>query len=149
MRPLQHTAASALCAAGTYALTRSIGLTAANFVAGILIDIDHVPEYLVKVGRTRPLLSIFKTQLHLVSTRTVLFFHGFDVITLLFFILHRAGFTALALALYIGAFQHLLLDTLYNPVRSPLSYFFFFRLRHGFKTEKILHPVDVESWKKG
>ena len=148
MRPLQHTAASVCFAAATFAVTKSPALAAVNFAGGVLIDVDHVPDFILNKEMRRHPGKMLEGNSHLSAHRSFFLLHGFDVATLLLFIVHMAGHPLAAWALYTGLIQHLVLDTLYNPVKSPFSYFLTFRIVKKFKTGEIFHLVDTKTWRK-
>jgi hypothetical protein len=141
--------ASLIFSAATYAVTRSPSLSVANFLAGIFLDLDHVPEYFIKNRLTKSPSSFFTEEMHLDSKKTVLLLHGFDIITLCFGLLYLSGLHALSWALYVGALQHLLLDFIYNPIKTPWAFFLAYRIRHHFDTDEIYHRMDTKSfWEK-
>ncbi len=148
MRASHHLYSSLIFSASTFAITRSPLLASVNFLSGVLIDIDHIPEYLLRFGFKKHVSDFFKEQMHLISRKSVVFLHGFDIMTLIFAIIFFAGPRSLAWAFYIGAMQHLLLDSIYNPVKSPWTYFLFFRIYHNFNTDKVFYRVDSKKWWK-
>ena len=87
-------------------------------------------------------------EMHLTGNKTILLLHGFDMVTLLFFIGHTLGFQQVAWAVYLGFIQHLLFDAVCNPARSPFSYFFVFRLINKFEVSEIYFAVDGKVWWK-
>jgi hypothetical protein len=149
LRPHHHLSASLLFSAATYAVTSSPLLTAANFLTGVFVDIDHIPEYLIKSGFKLSPSEFYAAEMHLTGKKSVLLLHGFDVVTLGFGLLFFSGSHALAWAVYLGAMQHLLLDLLYNPVRMPWTFFLAYRIFHGFDNEKLFLRVDMKTFRKG
>ena len=143
MSPFRHAAASIVFAGGTYAATRSLTLAAVTLATGVFLDIDHIPEYLLLHDRSLNPRRFLDSEMHLSSKHSFLFFHGFDLITLVFFIFYSAGFRQAAWAGYIGAVQHLVFDTLINPVKSPFTYFLFFKISKRFRTEKLYFRKSV------
>jgi hypothetical protein len=149
LRPTHHLAASAVFSVATFAVTHSVALTAVNFTAGVFIDVDHVPEYLLRFGFKKNPLHFLEQELHMTSKKTVLFLHGFDILTLIFGLMCWAGAWAWAWAFYIGAVQHLILDVIYNPIKTPWSFFLSYRIFHKFDTDKIYHREVTKSfWRK-
>lgn len=148
MKPLHHAAASTCFAAGTWAVTGSPALALANFAAGTLIDLDHLPEFLIKTHFKENLFTILKTELHRLSRKSWLLFHGFDLAALVCLTLCLLGKPALSLALAIGFLQHLILDTWYNPVKTRWAYFLIYRIRNKFESAALFHQLDVADWRK-
>lgn len=148
MKPVHHTLASLAFSSATYAATRSPWLAVANFTAGVFIDIDHIPEFLVHRIRKQKPIDFLREEMHLQADKFILPLHGFDLITLLFLVFHLTGYGQWAWVVYIGFFQHLLLDTLYNPVYSPFSYFLIYRALNKFKADKIFYMIDTKTWQK-
>jgi len=62
LSPAGHCAASAGFAAAVYGATASLSLAVINFLAGIFIDLDHVPEFLVDTRFKESPLNMFKKE---------------------------------------------------------------------------------------
>jgi hypothetical protein len=148
LQPLPHAAASLAFAAATLAVTKSPALAAVNFAGGVLIDVDHVFDFVQNKEMRKNPGKMLEGNSHLSAHRSFFVLHGFDVAALLLLILHAAGHPPAAWALYTGLVQHLVLDTIYNPVKSPFSYFLAFRIVKKFKTSDIFHLVDMKTWRK-
>jgi len=152
LRPHHHVSVSLLFSAATYGITRSPALAAVNFLTGVFLDIDHIPEYFAKFGFKSTPAEIYGSEMHLKGKKSVLLLHGFDIVTLGFGALYLFGPHALAWAAYLGAMQHLLLDLWYNPVKTPWAFFLAYRIFHGFETDRFFLRVDTKTfrkWKKG
>ena len=84
MRPLRHAAASLVAGAATFTVSGSPALGATTALSAFFIDLDHVPEYVLKAGLRRALRERFSTPMHLTDQRTYLLLHGYDAVALIF-----------------------------------------------------------------
>jgi len=148
LRPLPHAIASLASTGLVYGLTRSLPLSALHFTAGVFIDLDHVPEYLCKVGRRNRFRDFLADDLHLKGQRTVFLFHGFDLALILLLVLIASGHALAGWAIFTGAVLHLLMDTLYNPIKSPFAYFFLYRLANRFQSKRYLYMMTMKEWRE-
>jgi hypothetical protein len=133
MRPIKHAIISAVSAGAVYTLTRSPELAALNFAAGVLIDLDHVIDFMIGSRGRWDFRMFWRARYHLLFPRLFFSFHSWEAA----FLLALAG--ALAKnrpslwAVGLGLLLHLLADTLVNP-GTWKSYFIFYRARHGFRS---------------
>ncbi|MFH0919069.1 MAG: hypothetical protein V1913_01790 [Fibrobacterota bacterium] len=148
MRPIAHAAASLVLAGGVYAATRSPALTALNFVCGVFIDIDHLPEFMIHHRFTQGPHRIFESEMHVEAERTVLFFHGYDLALLLSLGLVLTGFTGAALSVGSAMVVHLLMDQYYNPIKTPWAFFLIYRALKGFRTDAVYHRFSTKEWQE-
>ncbi len=135
----------AACAATAYA-TGSGALTAAVFAGGVLIDIDHVVDYLAfeKQRDLRPEAFLrYYIEGHI--RRAVLVLHSYELFALLGAIAWWTEAPLLS-GYLIGALMHLALDIVFNGRITPYSiaafYSFGYRLAHRFDAVALLGIVD-------
>ena len=141
MRLPKHIAASAATSAGIYAATRSVEMAVWSFLAGFLLDIDHLLDYWREYSFNIDIKRFFATCHECDFTITKLYFHSIEAIILL---CAAAYFTRsiLITAITLGMTQHLIFDQLINKV-YPASYFFIYRWRNGFKATKVFDNIEV------
>jgi hypothetical protein len=133
----------------TYGITRSPGLAAANFLTGVFLDADHLPEYFIKHGFKIHPVEMYNVEMHLTGRKSVLLLHSFDLLTLGFGLLYIAGAHAMAWAVYLGGVQHVMLDLTYNPTKSAWAYFLAYRIYRKFDTDALYHREKTKSfWEK-
>jgi hypothetical protein len=109
-------------------------------VTGILVDIDHLFDYLYYSVHHSSLRFPFAVDYFKGSMKVFVLFHGWEYIPLLFFLgkyleilLNTNG---IMLALILGYTGHLTIDVItYRP--SPLGYFLLYRLINGFNIVKF------------
>lgn len=102
---------------------------------GVFIDLDHLVDYWRETGFNTDVprfMNYFSTRQ---PRHLLLFLHAWELIAaaLIACLLMATppGWMIWGMA---GWFLHLLLDQKYNHLHK-FTYFFFYRLRHGFKTE--------------
>lgn len=110
--------------------------SAAAFSAtGIFIDLDHLADYWRETGMNSDVprfMNYFSTRQ---PQHLLLFLHCWELPALALAIAAARGWQPAWIVWgIIGWFLHLALDQKYNHLHR-FSYFFFFRLRHGFKSE--------------
>jgi len=136
MKPSRHIIASALLSGVLWFFTKSFFAAGLCFVSGVLIDVDHVIEYIIHYGaRGLNLKKVYKACEDMRFNRLYLVFHTAELGILLW------AATVLTqniylLALASGYSLHLILDIVGNQVH-PLYYFFILRLLHKFHTERL------------
>ncbi len=138
LKPTAHVYTSAVLAAALYAHSHSIPESTICFAGGILIDLDHVIDFVLFSGeKFSP--GNFVSWCENRWQRVTLLFHSYELLSLLFIIMVYLDSAVLRGILW-GAGLHLLLDQLWNPKAyglSPLFYFIGFRIAAGFRREKM------------
>ena len=132
----EHVALSLPVGLGLSLATGKPELGLAFAVGGILIDLDHLPDYWREKGFT---LSLAKLNGHFSGrdpVRLFLVLHGWEFCALLFALWAAFGLPSWTAALAAGWFFHLCLDHRYNLLQ-PWAYWFFARFRIGFKAAPL------------
>jgi len=119
------------------------GLTAATgiLVGGILIDLDHILEYLLHFGLPFRRRTFFKAAREHIYPRYYLFAHSWELCGLLW-LLAALTCRPFLWGLAGGSSLHLILDQLGNPCHF-FTYSFLWRAGHGFRTEAVFPPERV------
>src|SRR5262249_9616824 len=144
--PGGHLVTTTAACAGTLALTGSAELTAAMFVGGFLIDVDHAIDYVLfeKQRDLRP-DAFLRYYLDGRVKLAVLMLHSYELFTLIGFAAWWTG-SALLWGYLMGALIHLALDITFNGEYRPRSisafYSFGYRLAHRFRMAELLGPLD-------
>jgi hypothetical protein len=102
----------------------------------ILVDLDHLPDYLFWRGKKAGFKDFFKQYFNHNTPFLVLFLHSFEWIPLAALSLWQFSGPEWAICLTVGWFYHLLWDQLINPVGFKF-YFFFYRQAHGFLRQNL------------
>lgn len=130
MTPTAHAAISLAIGGTVWAVTRSQGAVLSALAAGVLIDLDHLPDYYRYLVLRRP-------------DRFWVFLHAYEWVALALLIAHLSGWDPLAVASIAAFLAHLLCDQFTNPV-SPLGYFFTYRAFKRFHAKDLVR-VSVED----
>ena len=118
-------------------MVKSFSCALICFLTGILIDIDHLFEYIKDVGWNLNLKQFFKFCYELKYERLYLLLHAYEYLFLIAIIIIISDFNHLAIAVGIGYMQHLIFDQVVNPVR-PMTYFISYRLKNRFSKQRLL-----------
>lgn len=122
-----HVAASAAAAAAAYAVSESAVMAGAALASGILIDADHLIDY-VAFHRppygVRHLLDIYYNGR---LTHVLLPLHAWELVIFLALAAAASQWPPLTTGLLIGIGHHVLLDQIFNKP-YPLGYFLSYRL---------------------
>ncbi len=127
-------------------LSLGLGLVSGSAQAGIiaglttvLIDVDHVFDYIVSHGRFRSLKHMFQYCYEGRITRHFLLAHSYEFWLAAALLLPGRLPHVWTLGFLTGWLVHIFFDQMINPAR-PLTYFFLYRLRVGFRKERIGTP---------
>lgn len=138
MRTLGHVIASAGIGLATYHRYKSPGAGIASFLAGWLIDVDHVFDYVRAHGWRISWFHFNEAKHEHYSGKLYLLLHSYELLALFFLLFrnplrhpYRVGITASVLT-------HLLLDQKCNPSRRASTYFLTHRIRKRFDARSIL-----------
>ena len=145
MKPLKHIIASA-CVGGAFAFfTKSVYAGIICFASGVLVDFDHVIEYVIHhKWKDLSVRNIYHVSEQTCSRdngegfkKLYLLFHSGEIAILLWIAaLYTKNIYILALAT--GYSLHILLDCIGNPMQN-LGYFMFWRAMKGFETDKLFN----------
>ncbi|HOO77129.1 MAG TPA: hypothetical protein PK636_02815 [bacterium] len=138
----QHITLSAAAAAVTAFFTRSLAAGLACFLAGVLIDLDHVTEYVATFGPRIKIHAFFEAAHYHIYRRYYLPLHSWELAAgtwlLWIFVLPVDWLLGAA----VGVTLHLFADQLWNPARGA-TYFLIWRALHGFRSEIVFPPEKV------
>ena len=150
MTPTAHVIASAVTSAAFAAATQSWEGTAACFLSGIFIDVDH--HFDVWIYRKKILFDIkhiydfFEKEL---AGKIHLIFHSYELLAVLWMCIVLFHLPTIWIGGAVGLSVHLFLDQLGNTKYvSPWTYFLWFRLKNNFSKEAILLPEFYQTIKQ-
>jgi small-conductance mechanosensitive channel len=135
MMPKWHILVSAILAVIIFMITRSFVDAFACFIAGTVIDIDHVFDYYLYSGRLSFDVSEISGFYH--SYRKVfVLLHSYEL--LVFGVVVASVFDAYGLffSAAVGFVGHMLLDSMSYEMKW-ISYFFVYRALNGFRLERL------------
>ena len=140
MGPIAHAAISAPLSVAVWAVTGDIAAGAATFIAGTLIDADHLVDYIAARGLRFDLRSIRTGSYFKETGRALVPLHSYEVVILVT-LLAALGFgQALALGIAVGAGVHLACDLAFYRF-SPLCYSLAYRLGTSFSLRSF-RPIS-------
>ena len=131
-----HIGLSLSIAFAVYAVYRSAAMAAASFFAGVLLDADHVFDYLREYGFRFDKEFFFHSFHHTLYRKIVLPFHAWEWLVLLAVLPVFDLGSYVSSGIFIGIGQHLIADQFTNPVCRG-GYFISFRAWNRFRTSKI------------
>jgi hypothetical protein len=129
----QHIVAAAPLAIAVFILTGSSAQAGLAAASSVLIDLDHVLDYLVEQKHWGGLRDFFGTFDRMLE-RNIFFLHSWELIGLLFAGWGIGAFPGWVGAASLGMGYHLAFDQIvYAKFHHPMYYFFFFRAAHCFR----------------
>src|SRR5260221_2802649 len=142
MRTLGHIIASAGIGVASYARYRSRPAALAGFLAGWLIDIDHIVDYIGAHGWKLNWTKFREAEHEHYSGKLYLPIHSYELLVLFFMLFRGPSRQPYRVSITLSVLAHLLLDQKCNPARKPLTYFLADRVRKRFNANKILSWAD-------
>ncbi len=138
MAPNQHVTISVGSGLILGLLTRSWVAGTSCCLVGILVDLDHFLDFWLNRGFSLDIRQFFDFNYHGSSRRFFDILHGYEFIPLLWYLGSLAGWTHAGPGLTLGYAIHLLSDQFFNNHLNRWTYFFTYRLYHGFDSGKIV-----------
>jgi CDP-diglyceride synthetase len=142
MRVQYHTALSTVVSVALFGLFKSWPLTIASFLTGVLIDIDHVIDYLFLHGPRFNIQQFFRSSYQRQYVHAVLIFHGWEWLGLLAILVAVSDANPWFTGLLVGYTHHLTLDQIGNRP-DPWGYSIVWRMRHGFLFNLVF---PIKNW---
>jgi membrane-bound metal-dependent hydrolase YbcI (DUF457 family) len=138
MRTVGHIITSAGIGIASYARYRSRPAAVASFLAGFLIDLDHIVDYVRAHGWTLN-WSRFNEACHeKYSGKLYLPLHSFELLILFFILFRGPKRQPFRMGITLSVLVHLLLDQRCNPSRRWQTYFLADRIHKKFDANRIL-----------
>lgn len=139
-----HAIASLGCSVIFYLIFKSFLYSVVCFLAGILVDLDHVVDYVRCTGWNLNIKYFFQFVYGIHYDHLTILFHAWEFSVLFVIMIVLTGGNLLVLAVGIGFIQHLIFDQCTNPIK-PFAYFITYRLKHKFSKECILSDAFLAS----
>ncbi len=138
MKTPGHIIVSVIGSSVFYAITGSPAASLWFIIAGVLVDIDHYMEYIRERGFSLDFKKVYAAcgNAHNDFKKLFLVFHSYEILIIIWFLAFLKRPDAVWLSVAASLTAHLLLDQIKNPV-YPLTYFLFYRIVNGFRTEKL------------
>jgi len=138
MRTIHHVITSAGVGLATYHRYKSAAAAVASFLAGWLIDLDHLFDYVKAHGWKLDWFRFNEAAHEKYSGKLYLPLHSYELLALFFLLLRGPQLKPFRVGITLSILTHLILDQRGNPNRSPLTYFLAHRIRKGFQANEIL-----------
>ena len=131
MKVIPHTVVSTAFAGGLYLAYPCWQMAATAFVAGVLIDVDHVIDYIIEFGVRSNWGNFFRSFSEGQYAKIYIVFHAWEWLFVLGIVTLLTGGNPWAAGLVLGATQHMIFDQLTNGA-SALGYSILWRWSRGF-----------------
>lgn len=136
MKPSHHIGVSLIAGVVTFFTIRAILPSVVCFLAGWLIDVDHIWDFYAN-GCRRFSIKRFGLAMDSGEIKKAHFYlHSYELLLILILLSFATQFNYLLSYTALGFAIHLFLDQIGNPVNS-LTYFLTYRILNGFKPEII------------
>jgi hypothetical protein len=138
MGPGRHMLIGGVTGAALLASGRGPEASLAAFLAGSLIDADHILDYVLGEGFVLRWRSLTSGAYFRKRGKALVLLHSYECVILAGGLLIRFGQVDVALGIVAGAMTHLLSDVLYYGF-TPLCYSLTYRMVHGFRLDAFKH----------
>lgn len=135
MKVQYHIGLSLSVAAGVYTLSRSAAMAAASFLSGVLVDLDHIFDFVREYGFRADVRLFFHSFHETLYRRIVIVLHAWEWLVLLAVLPALSLGSDITTGIFIGMGQHLIADQCTNPV-CRWGQFISYRAWNGFRTPK-------------
>lgn len=143
MEPKYHVLTSAVTAGILYALCSSWVVAASSFITGVLIDIDHIADYVIGNSLRFDLKNFFSFFYDNKLQKVTLFLHGWEWLLLLALAAWASDWNLWVTGALIGWGQHMVFDRIFNT-STFWCYSLLWRWRRGFD----FNAIPLRSRKK-
>ena len=137
MTPRPHIVASGIISILSIAYFKSFGDAAVCFLAGVLIDLDHIIDYYLNYGFTVSIKKIYNCCEMMDLKKLYIVLHSYELIAFLWAAIYIFSLSKFWQAIALGLTQHIILDQLFNPIRT-FGYLFTYRFFNAFDADRIL-----------
>lgn len=111
---------------------KSAGCALASFLAGVVIDLDHLFDYYSNKKFTFSIKRIYYACLKMDLERIYILLHSYEVIALLWIAIYAFSLSNVWKAAAAGFTQHIIFDQITNPLNA-FGYFLTYRALKRFK----------------
>lgn len=149
MKPINHFGVSVVTGVATFLITKTIMPSVACFLAGWLIDVDHIWDFYRNGCRGFSVKRFGYAMDNGEIKRACFYFHSYEFLLILVALCFVTPFNYVLSFTTLGFAIHLFLDQIGNSVNS-FTYFLTYRILNGFKPEIIFrtNPHEPSAHKK-
>jgi dolichol kinase len=137
VRPSAHAAVSGIISIYLWIHFRSFTCAVVSFLAGVLIDLDHLIDFYTNHRFTLSIKRIYCACLRLRCKRLYIVLHSYELIALLWVAIYAFSLSDIWKAAAIGFTQHIIFDQITNPM-TPYGYFITYRILNRFNRDIII-----------
>ena len=143
MSPFTHLAVSSALGGALWMGLKSFPAGLACLLSGVLLDLDHLLDYVYNHGwRLRP-MHFLKTFKNDILSRIIILLHSWELAPLAVLAVWRTGWTPVGIGLLTGALTHLALDQIFNR-HNPWAYFLIYRIYHRFASRPFYGQEEYQ-----
>ncbi len=147
MLPGRHVAASTVVAGITYSLNHSLAMVAGVFIGGVLVDLDHLPDYWREHGFSINIVHFMEVCNNYGLRQIYLLFHSYELL-LVSMVVALFMHSLFMWGLVAGYALHMALDQAGNHA-EPMTYFLFYRRSKKFHQASLLEiPEHLKEKRK-
>jgi hypothetical protein len=143
MKVSHHVAASLPLGLAVKLTTGSTGYGVAATLASILIDFDHIPDYLIARGGWFGIQDFLTTWYHVKMDKVQLVLHAWEIPILLCGGWLLGIVPAWLAAIGLGIAYHLVFDQICNKGTMPGFYWFIHRAAKGFAASRLFCQEEL------
>lgn len=137
MKPINHISVSIITGVTTFLATKTILPSIACFLAGWLMDVDHIWDF-YKNGGKKFSIKRFEDAIDNGKIKKIyLYLHSYELLLALITLCCVTHFNYFISFTTLGFAIHLFFDQICNPV-NPFAYFLTYRIFHGYRVERLL-----------
>ena len=111
-----------------------------SFLAGVLIDLDHLVDFYSSHSFTLKARTIYDACARIDLDRLYLPLHSYELLAIIWVTIYFFSLADIWKAIAIGLTQHLIFDQFTNPLKT-LSYFLTYRAMKGFDKRLLLREA--------
>ena len=137
MMPVAHAVTSGVISVLVGIHFKSGGCGLISFIAGTLIDLDHLFDYFVSHRFTLSIKRIYCACRRTRFKRLFILLHSYELIAVLWIAIYAFSLSNMWKAAAIGLTQHLIFDQMTNPIHR-FGYFLTYRLMNRFSRDRII-----------
>lgn len=146
MKPVSHLGVSIITGVATFLATRDMHSSISCFLAGWLVDIDHIWDFYKNVGKGFNIKRFVNAFDNGEIKKAYLYLHSYELLFGLIFLCFFTHFNYLLSFTTLGFAIHLVFDQVFNPVK-PLTYFITYRILNSYNTDVVfrINPKKLSS----
>mgnify|MGYP003970074027 CR=1 len=131
-----HITTSIIISALIFAISKSWIIFTSSLISGVLIDCDHILDYLWSYRKRFRVKEFLNTCYCEKDYKCGVIFHSWELLLPLNLYAFLVSDNLWVMGITIGLTQHVVLDQIFNKSNWS-AYFFFIRLKNGFDREKM------------